>query len=380
MKRRGRNEGSVTFLASRNAWVASVYEGLAPNGKAIYRKVQRRTKTEALKALTELKRDLESGHRSSEQKLLLGPFLVDWLENQIRPSRTPKTYRAYEQSIRLYLIPVMGNHKVSLLTPKAVTEGLKAIHSLIKKQNNESGRSGDSMVRNTRAVLRSALTRAVSQGLIGSNPVQGATLELKRRSQGKFLTPDECKRLMVALKGSPIEDITTLILTTGVRIGEATGVRIESVHLDESYVSIERQLQRVNGEFTLLPVKSEAGNRNIPLNPLSRAVAERALVSVTQHSENPLELLFLNEFGRPFDQKYINKHLHIALETAGIERAGIHALRHAAATTLLSANVPLHTVSRMLGHSSIQLTANTYGHVLDSAMREAAEQLQQAYS
>jgi integrase len=185
---------------------------------------------------------------------------------------------------------------------------------------------------------------------------------------------------MLALKDSPIEDITTLILTTGVRIGEATGVRIESVHLDESYVSIDRQLQRVDGEFMLLPVKSEAGNRNIPLNPLSRAVVERALASSKQQSDNPLGLLFLNEFGRPFDQKYINKHLHLALEKAGIERVGIHALRHAAATTLLSASVPLHTVSRMLGHSSIQLTANTYGHVLDSAMRDAAEKLQSAYS
>ena len=96
--------------------------------------------------------------------------------------------------------------------------------------------------------------------------------------------------------------------------------------------------------------------------------------------ENELDLVFLNPWGRPFDPKYVNDYLHIALEQAGLPRTGMHSLRHSAATFMLMAGLNLHQVSRYLGHSQIALTSNLYGHVLDGAMRDAAERLQDAYS
>ncbi|MES1228306.1 MAG: tyrosine-type recombinase/integrase, partial [Armatimonadota bacterium] len=77
--------------------------------------------------------------------------------------------------------------------------------------------------------------------------------------------------------------------------------------------------------------------------------------------------------------KYMNKLLHEALAKAKLPKTGLHSLRHSATTFMLMSGMNLHQVSRFLGHSQIALTSNLYGHVLDRAMRYAAEKLQEAY-
>ena len=95
--------------------------------------------------------------------------------------------------------------------------------------------------------------------------------------------------------------------------------------------------------------------------------------------DNPLNLVFLNIEGRPFDPKYVNTHLKVALKAAKIGEASFHSLRHTAATFMLMSGIPLHTVGKWLGHAQIALTSNLYGHVLSAELEEAGLKLQAMY-
>jgi site-specific recombinase XerD len=74
----------------------------------------------------------------------------------------------------------------------------------------------------------------------------------------------------------------------------------------------------------------------------------------------------------------VDHHLKKALAKANLPKMGMHGLRHAAATTMLQQGIPLHMVSRMMGHSSITLTADTYGHVLSQGQIDASDVLSNA--
>ncbi|MEI7576394.1 MAG: tyrosine-type recombinase/integrase [Armatimonadota bacterium] len=111
---------------------------------------------------------------------------------------------------------------------------------------------------------------------------------------------------------------------------------------------------------------------------LEAILAERARQE-SGELDNEMNLVFLNPWGRPFDGKCVSDRLHAALEVVGQPKTGMHSLSHSAATFMLMAGLNLHQVSRYLGHSQIALTSNLYGHVLEGAMRDAAQKLQDAY-
>ena len=86
-------------------------------------------------------------------------------------------------------------------------------------------------------------------------------------------------------------------------------------------------------------------------------------------------LVFRTRTGRPLSLQAVGRKLRKVLDRAGLPRVRGHDLRHGAATYLLSAGVPMSTVSRTLGHSTIAVTVDTYGHVLPNAQRDAGERL-----
>lgn len=82
--------------------------------------------------------------------------------------------------------------------------------------------------------------------------------------------------------------------------------------------------------------------------------------------------VFTTIIGTPIEVAVVTRAFHVALERAGLPRSRFHDLRHAAATFALSQGYTLEDVKNLLGHSSIVLTSNTYGHVLEQRQREVA--------
>jgi integrase len=82
--------------------------------------------------------------------------------------------------------------------------------------------------------------------------------------------------------------------------------------------------------------------------------------------------VFATEFGGPVDPRNLLRTTTIAAKRASLGHIGVHTLRHTYVTTALLIGVPMHVVSRNLGHSSIVITADIYGHLTDDAARSAA--------
>jgi integrase len=176
-----------------------------------------------------------------------------------------------------------------------------------------------------------------------------------------------------------------LMLMTGVRRGEALGLRWEDVDLKKGVISIRQQLQRIDGELKATDVKTEKSRRSINL-PASMVDELKAHKSVQAKSrlESPVwhetAFVFTSTVGTPLDPRNVAKRFTSVCRKAKIGKWHPHELRHTAASLMLANGIPLQVVSDILGHASIRITSDVYGHVLAPQRQEAAEVMAKFYA
>jgi integrase len=144
---------------------------------------------------------------------------------------------------------------------------------------------------------------------------------------------------------------------------------------------VRHQLQRVNGTLALVAPKSDKSIRTVALPPVvidalsaHRASQNRERLR-TGKKKAVSAFVFTTRGGEPVDRFVAIRYFRRALERAGLPMIRFHDLRHTAATLMLEQGVPLSTVSAILGHSGIQITADLYGHVLASMKHTAAAKI-----
>jgi integrase len=371
-RRERREKGSGSIFKRGDVYVAQIQDGFTASGKPKYKQVRCKTRTDAVRTLNELNSLLVQGKGiPGKNGYSVAGWLEAWLEDHVRPHRESKTYDFYKLMANKHVRPHMGRLDLQKVTPTDVSRMFKLI---------EADGASANTIQAVRRTLRAAYGVAMKYGLVHDNPVCKTFAPKLHRNERIHFTAEQVQKLLGTLRGSPIENLVRFTLATGMRIGEASGVTWSAVDLDQKTVLVKAQLQRVSKGLVLKPLKTEKSTRTIPLVGHSLAAVQCELERQASGDHvNALDLVFLNPWGRPFDPKYVNDRLHEALALAGLPRTGMHALRHSAATFMLMAGLNLHQVSRYLGHSQIALTSNLYGHVLDDAMRLAAEKLQDSY-
>ncbi|MBS1714899.1 MAG: site-specific integrase [Armatimonadetes bacterium] len=371
-KNERRERGTGSIFKRGNGYVAQVLDGYRDDGSPRYRQIRTKNQDDAVKALNDANSKLSQGLPLLEGKSpRLGVWLDMWLEEYIKPNREPKTYDFYKLHIEKRLKPNLGRIDIRRLRPVDVTQMMRVIE--------EDGASKIT-ISATRRTLRAALTVAMKNGLCGDNPVTKTFAPKIQRKRKVYFDAEQVQALLAALAGSSVENLVRFTMATGVRVGEATGITWENVNLDKQTVLIENQLQRIGKKLELKPLKTEKSIRTMPLVGHSlEAIQNEKLRHAIEGYVNPLGIVFLNPWGRPFDPKFVNARLHEALTAANLPITGMHSLRHSVATFMLMSGLNMHQVSRYLGHSQIALTSNLYGHVLDKSMRDAAEALQTSY-
>ncbi|MFO7531660.1 MAG: site-specific integrase [Candidatus Limnocylindrales bacterium] len=167
-------------------------------------------------------------------------------------------------------------------------------------------------------------------------------------------------------------------LGTGLRQGELLGLRWEDIDVPKARLTVRHTLQRVDGELVLLEPKTERSRRTIALPEIvvsalrghrTRQKMERLVAGprwvATGH-------VFTTSLGTPLDAATVTRAFQRALKQAGLPHRRFHDLRHSAATFLLAQGFGLEDVKNLLGHSTIVLTSNTYGHVLEQRQHDMA--------
>lgn len=373
-KKRGQNEGSI-YRTSDGRWAAAFTTGYF-NGKQRRKVLYAKTREDVARKLTTALRERDQGLAPTNDKLALGTFLEQWLEGSVKGSTRPRTYQSYCQLVRLHILPVLGNERLTKLSVQRVNTFLAA-----KRQTGLSPRT----VQYLRAVLRRALNMALKWGLVARNVAALADTPKIERHAISALDSEQARRLLAAAAGHRLEALFSVALAVGLRIGEALALEWADVDLKARTLTVSKQLQRIGGKLVVTHPKSHSGRRTIPLPSCAvEALKDHRLRQELQ--DRPLagerwqesSFVFTTTIGTPLEPRNATKQFQELLKRAGLRPMRFHDLRHTCATLLLAQNVHPRVVMEILGHSQISLTMNTYSHVVPRVMAEAAEKMDEA--
>jgi integrase len=163
------------------------------------------------------------------------------------------------------------------------------------------------------------------------------------------------------------------------RRGEVLGLRWTDV--DDDTLHIRQQIQRIQGELHIGPVKTRAGNRDLPLLGLAKdALAARREAQEADHARLgkawiDTGLVFTTKTGRPVEPRNLVRSFTRICEANGIRRIRVHALRHTTASLLKQLGVPPRDAQVILGHAHVTTTQQIYTHVDEVARRDALTRL-----
>ena len=372
MSKRGHGEGSI-YQRNDGRWVAEIR---LPGGarRAYYAKTRREVQLKLAAAL----RAKEEGQLNTKATQTLSTYLDHWLENFAKPSVRPSTYRSYALHAR-DARKLLGWNRLDELTPAHI----QAAYATLLKQG-----LAPRTVWRFHMVLHRSLRQAVQAGIMMRNPVDGVSRPKASHYEVRTLSIEETRRLFDVTRDHRLHALWVLLTTTGLRLGEALGLKWEDIDFEMGKLSVRRSLQREKGVgFVLVEPKTARSRRTVYLAPgtiaalkehLQRQQEERRLAR-DMWQEN-FDLVFKSEVGKPMQDGQVSWRFHKALKEAGLPRIRIHDLRHTAATQLLERGVHPKVVQEMLGHSTITLTLDTYSHVIPGLHAEAAREMQKLFA
>ena len=218
-------------------------------------------------------------------------------------------------------------------------------------------------------------------GLIARNPAVLVTRPGVARREAKHLDADGVAAVLRAAESSRYYPALVLIAATGLRKGEALALSWDRsvVNLDESWLKVRKTVGRVGAELVFSEPKTDRSRRTVPLSPavvgmLRRHRTEQKAERLRAGDQwQETGLVFTTEFGTPVDPRNFLRVIEEAAKAAGVDGVGVHTLRHSAAVGWLEAGVHIKAVADMLGHSSISITGDIYGHTSDGTARAAVD-------
>jgi len=301
-------------------------------------------------------------------------YLSTWLA--AKHALKPKTIASYSDLTALYIIPHIGS--IRLLDLRA--HHLDTMYIAI-----QVGRRGrvlsPSTIRRVHAVLRSALNSAVRRRLIPYNAAEYIELAPENPRRPKPWTAEQARKFLEINSQDRLAALYELMLLTGMRRGEAIGLRWEDVDLDGRCLFIVQQITEVRGRSVVGKPKTKRGTRVVPIDVTTAATLRRHQAG--QQVErlawgsawNEQDLVFTRENGLPLRPEYATRHFQALTQRADLPAIRLHDLRHTNASLALEAGVALKVVSDRLGHSQTAITADLYTHVNITVARAAADQI-----
>ncbi|MBE6676855.1 MAG: site-specific integrase [Ruminococcaceae bacterium] len=365
MAKRKNGEGTVR-LRNDGRWEGRIVIGYDEKGNPKTKSVLAHTKGECLEKLEKLKEECGRTAEKLKPDMPFGDWIDFWYQYFSSPKLRPTTQATYENRIYTHIIPSIGEIPLSKLTQNDLQQFYAKLKRTGRKKDVETkGTSvSDRMVRSCHALCRSALEKAVDEGLITRNPSIGCKLPPKKNGEMKVLTQAEIVRLLNQAYDEGYYELFLLELTTGMRRGEILGLKWRDLNLETGELNIKRQLTT---KGVSVP-KTKNSIRTILLPP-----DMLELLQDMKKNAN-CEWIFPSPVkeGEPRNPTAITKRFRIMLERAHCKHVRFHDLRHTFATMALENGMDVKTLSAMIGHVSSETTLNIYSHVTDTMRAQAA--------
>jgi len=315
-----------------------------------------------------------------------GEYAQAWLSGYGESNLKYSTYKSYGGILENYLQSFKDKPLDQITRGEIrdlIYEKLKSGKKVRKNGKIEETSIGlaPNTVRNMKALISGIMTHALDDGLINANPVSrlGRLIKTKDRKEDiNPLTREECQIFLdIITKNYPRHHSFFLCaLRTGMRLGELLGLEWGDIDFNGGFLDVRRSFTK--------------GRITTPKNGKSRRVDMSKQLSETLktlHVERTKETLakgwgqvpdtvFVNEEGRRINSFNLRERVFFrCLAKANLRRIRIHDLRHTFASLLIQNNESLAYVKDQLGHHSIQITVDTYGHLVPGANRQAVDRL-----
>jgi len=383
MSRRGAGEGHI-YQRKDGLWEASLSLG-STGGRRKRKSVYGKTRREVQTKLDAIRRDLSAGIAPTGDHLTVERYYEGWIE-AVKPRLAPRTHARYGDLMRLHVMPTLGRIPLAKLQPADV-ERLLA-QKLAPPKPPQRGRAlHPTTVGHVRTVIRRMLADAQRQGLVGRNVGALAQRPKVPQHQVEALEPETARLILEAVRDDRLGTLYTVALGTGLRLGEVQGLRWPDIDIDSGRLHVRQTVGRVSGKMTHGEPKTDKSRRTVQLPAFAivalreqrRRQAEERLRAGPMWSKDPAwaGLVFTTPIGTPPDPVGVTRRLQAILRDAGLPKMRFHDLRHGFATLMLANGVDLATIANALGHTSIVLVGNLYGHVIERTKADAAARLDQ---
>jgi integrase len=357
-KRRGRGEGSI-YRRKDRLWVGQYTAQTAEGTKTKY--IYAQTRKDAATRLAKAIADRDTGLVFDAGSLTVGAYLDRWLD-AIRDTVKVRTWQRHEEVVRLHLKPPLGRGRLERLNALQVQALYRA-----KLDSGLCPRT----VQIIHATLHKALKQAVRWSLVPRNAAEAASPPKPAKKEIQPLSAEQAKKLLkVAKETQPnLYALYVLAVSTGMRSGELLGLQWRDIDLGSGVLRVRRTV--FNGKVN--SPKTSHGSRGIRLTKS----ATEALKQRPQDSE----WVFPTSVGTSMSVHNLhNRSWKPLLRSAGLPNIRFHDLRHTCATLLLTKAVHPKVVQELLGHTSVQITLDTYSHLLPDMGDTAARAMEDTLS
>lgn len=380
-----RDNGTGTIYQRTNGnWVGKIYLGRDETGKEKFKYLSGKTEGEVKRKIREYN---QSGTRIEVKKISLQDYLYNWLKTFKKGTIKESSYDTLEKTIQNQIVPYIG-----LIHLHQITSG--DIQGLLNDLK-EKGYSY-STVKKAHDCLNNMFEHATIADDVAKNPMLLVNMLAKSEFEKKeirYFTEVECALIIEETSRQystgklvyQYADVYVLMLHTGIRLGEAIGLKKTDWDKDGNTLHIQRNIQsiskrdnngnRVKGkQLVSNTTKTYSGDRILPLNKAATEALERLC---KQHPNS--DYIVCSSKGEAIPPERLERTFYRILKNVGINQAGTHSLRHTFASMLFAKGTDVKTVSELLGHASIQITLNTYVHLIGNVKHNAVAKLDNVF-
>tara|TARA_R110002020_G_scaffold280697_1_gene496485 strand:+ start:223 stop:1359 length:1137 start_codon:yes stop_codon:yes gene_type:complete len=364
-----RDNGDFYVFKRGNSWTARVRLPADPTtGKRSRKSFSAPTKKEAVAKARAFQKILEQGISTETRELPLSVYMPTWVDGHVLSEGLGESSRMSYQQMVKKILACIGNYQIKNVTPLVLDKLLLIDESVTQ------------ITVRRYTLLKSMFADLVLRGELESSPFnRHKTPKKPPIKEARHMETDEIVELLAAVDGSSIENLTKFLLGTGVRIGEALGLRWADIDLDGPIpiVSIRRSLRTNEGKAVFTDLKTKNSRRSIELSQalvdvLNAQKLTLDAMSIVREGWQDSGLVFPSSVGGPQDVRNIRKVWDKKLKGTSLTDVTFHTCRHSHASLSLMKGESIFTISRRLGHSDAALTMNLYSHLMRDQQSIAA--------
>ncbi len=367
----------------------TVSSGFKSDGtrKYIRKTVQAKSEREARKKLALFVAEVESNNITADSNMKFRNFVDIWDKNYAETNLEVKTYVRYKDLLRINILPAIGDMKLTDIKPVTLLDLYKSLSKDGARKDGKPGGYSAKTIQHIHRLISSVYNKAIEWQIIGINPALHIKPPKVVKKEVEFYSVEEVRILIEALEKEHIrpKTMTMLAVYTGMRRSEILALKWEDIDFEKKVIYVNKAAIYASGYGRVnKDTKTVRTNRIIAMSETMCELLKKykewqdEIRNFLLNKWEGSDFVFTNDFGGTLHPDSISVWFRRFIKRNNLKYITFHGLRHTAATLLLNSGTDVETVSRILGHSSSNVTSQIYLHSANAVRAEAMDRLDKA--